>query len=364
MTLTEFFNSDELELPTSWDTYPGSFERFVAEIFANYQTQLSAINSTDYLSDRVRQESTVAATLCVELQKCLSEYLLGHPPKAYGVLSQVLRTVETCFKAMYTLTDVSPALTHLYRIRTHTRPTLAPTEVFHVPFQLRHNVATFRYSIPGLPCLYLGGSAYVCWEECGRPPLQTVHLARFQPAPGCTIQLLDFGWRPAQMAALIASGNYRTQLSRPSAASDLVTAHALCWPLLAACSVRVRHQGAHFKPEYILPQLILQWLTSETKIDGVRYFTTKTSRYFNDPVSVANFAFPVRTSQPAGFCTHLASRFVVGNPVCWPTVSGTAPAVGATPHTNFTLNTPTTQYNQTDLGRLQHCAAGLACSPI
>lgn len=166
------------------------------------------------------------------------------------------------------------------------------------------------------------------------------------------------------MAALIDGGHYRGQLSGPSVVSDLVVAHALCWPLLAACSIRVRHQNAHFKPEYILPQLVLQWLTNETLIDGVRYFTTKTSQYFSDPVSVANFAFPVRTSKPTGFCTLLASKFVLGNPVCWPTVRGTTPPVGTTPHTNFTLNTPTTQYNQTELGRLQHCAASSTCSPI
>lgn len=360
--LISFFNSSELELPGSWDTYLGSFEQFIGEMFSNYQTKLNAIAAVDYLSNRVRTESTVAATLCVALEKCLSEYLLGHPPKAYGVLSRALLTVRNCFKAMYTLTDVSPELTHLYRIRKDTRPALSQNELFHVPFELQHKVAACRYSIPGLPCLYLGGSAYVCWEECGQPVLDEVHLARFRAAP--TIQLLDFGWRPAQMAAMLYSGNYRRQLSGSSPVSDLVVAHALCWPLLAICSIRVKHQGAPFKPEYIIPQLVLQWLTSETAIDGVRYFTTKTSQYFSDPVSVANFAFPVRTSQPRGFCSRLASKFELSNPVYWPLVSGTAPTFGTTPHTNFTLNTPPIQYNQTELGRLQHCAAALVYSRI
>jgi hypothetical protein len=364
MDLIDFFNSDELELPGSWDTYHGSFEQFIAEIFANYQTNLTALTGTDFLTNRVRQESAVATSLCGELKTCFEEYLLGHPPKAYGALSQVLRVIEPCFKAMYTVNNVAGALTHLYRIRSDRRSTLSPKEVFHVPFEARHLVATFRYSIPGLPCLYLGGSAYVCWEECGRPALDSVHLSRFQPASSCTLQLLDFGWRPAQMAALIASGRYQQQLSKASDLSDLVVAHALCWPLLAACSIKVRHPGAPFKPEYIIPQLILQWLTNETTIDGVRYFTTKASRYFDDPVTVANFAFPVRRTKPSGYCDHLATRFELSNPVCWPTVGPTAPAVGSAPHTNFTINTTTTHFNQTELGRLQHCAAALPCNPI
>lgn len=166
------------------------------------------------------------------------------------------------------------------------------------------------------------------------------------------------------MAAMIASRRYQAQLSGPSPASDLVVARALCWPLVAASSVRVRHRDGHFKAEYIVPQLLLQWLTAETTIDGIRYFSTKTAQYFNDPASVANFAFPVRTSNPTGFCRHLASRFEMGNPVCWPVVRAIAPPVGSTPHTNFTLNTPTTQYNQTELGRLQHCAADSPCASI
>jgi hypothetical protein len=364
MNLIDFFNSAELELPGSWDTYPGSFEQFIAEIFAKYQTNLSALSGTDYLTERVCNESAVATSLCVGLNTCFEEYLLGHPPKAYGTLAQLLRSIEPAFKAMYTVNNVAGALTHIYRIRSDRRSTLSPKEVFHVPFESRHLVATFRYSIPGLPCLYLGGSAYVCWEECGRPALDSVHLSRFQPASTCTLHLLDFGWRPAQMAALIDSGQYRSQLSGPSAVSDLVVAHALCWPLLAACSIKVRHPAANFKPEYIIPQLVLQWLTNETQIDGVRYFTTKASRYFNDPMTVANFAFPVRTTKPSGYCDHLASRFELSNPVCWPTVGPTAPAVGSAPHTNFTINTPTTHFNQTELGRLQHCAAALPCNSI
>lgn len=365
MDLIDFFNSAELELPGTWDTYPGSFEQFIDELFNNYQTNLTALTGTDYLTDRVLTESfTVAPSLCDGLKTCFLEYLLGHPPNAYETLKLLLNSIKHCFSAMYSIDDVAGALTHLYRMRSDKRSALSQQEVFHVPFESRHLVATYRYSIPGLPCLYLGGSAYVCWEECGRPALDSVHLSRFQPASGCTLQLLDFGWRPAQMAALIDCGKYQEQLSRRSNVSDLVVAHALCWPLVAACSIKVRHPTANFKPEYIIPQLVLQWLTNETEIDGVRYFTTKASRYFDDPMTVANFAFPVRTTKPSGYCDHLASRFELSNPVYWPTVGPTAPAVGSAPHTNFTINTTTTHFNQTDLGRLQHCAATLPCTAI
>ena len=42
-------------------------------------------------------------------------------------------------------------------------------EMLHIPFNKRHIVKSERFSIPGLPCLYLGNSSYACWVEMGCP---------------------------------------------------------------------------------------------------------------------------------------------------------------------------------------------------
>ena len=42
-------------------------------------------------------------------------------------------------------------------------------EMFHIKYELRGKVQTQRCSFPGLPCLYLGCSSYVCWLELNRP---------------------------------------------------------------------------------------------------------------------------------------------------------------------------------------------------
>ena len=42
-------------------------------------------------------------------------------------------------------------------------------EMLHIPFSKRSLVKSGRFSIPGLPCLYLGTTSYVCWLELGRP---------------------------------------------------------------------------------------------------------------------------------------------------------------------------------------------------
>lgn len=42
-------------------------------------------------------------------------------------------------------------------------------DMLHIPFNKRHIVKSERFSIPGLPCLYLGNSSYACWVEMGCP---------------------------------------------------------------------------------------------------------------------------------------------------------------------------------------------------
>lgn len=54
-------------------------------------------------------------------------------------------------------------------------------------------------------------------------------------------------------------------------------------PVIMACSVKVDEEKAEkaiFKEEYIIPQLITQWLiTSDRYFDGILYFSIKTGTY-------------------------------------------------------------------------------------
>lgn len=43
------------------------------------------------------------------------------------------------------------------------------------------------------------------------------------------------------------------------------------YPLRAACSIVVEHPGSRFIEEYIMPQLLLQWVLNDEDFDGIRY---------------------------------------------------------------------------------------------
>jgi hypothetical protein len=161
MDLIELLDSDVLVLPKSQDAFSGSFDQFVADMLDAYLVMLGKITATDYLSGNVVAGASSAIMLCDAIKRCLAEYLLGHPAKAYGILAAALNKVRAHLDNMCTV-NIAKQMSHLYRMRSDLRNSLTPPELFHVCFELRHLVATARYSIPGLPCLYLGGSAYLC----------------------------------------------------------------------------------------------------------------------------------------------------------------------------------------------------------
>jgi hypothetical protein len=159
MDLIELLDSDVLVLPKSQDAFSGSFDQFVADMLDAYLVMLGKITATDYLSGNVVAGASSAIMLCDAIKRCLAEYLLGHPAKAYGILAAALNKVRAHLDNMCTV-NIAKQMSHLYRMRSDLRNSLTPPELFHVCFELRHLVATARYSIPGLPCLYLGGLSF------------------------------------------------------------------------------------------------------------------------------------------------------------------------------------------------------------
>lgn len=177
-----------------------------------------------------------------------------------------------------------------------------------MPFDLRHKISTYRYSIPGYPCLYLGGSLYVCWEELNKPDFSKLYLSAYKIDD--TIRVLNFGYRPAEIAVIIENmSQHMTKVLE-----NFCEAYMILWPLIAACSIRVLIDGP-FKVEYIIPQLLLQWISNErSEIDGIRYFSTKVVDYPNNPKINCNFAFPVKSDSRHGFCAKMKAGFKLTEP--------------------------------------------------
>jgi hypothetical protein len=74
-----------------------------------------------------------------------------------------------------------PINTNFYRLRNlQSNYSVKRADLFHVPFEERGKVGSQRYSIPGLPCLYISNSVYLAWEELERLPISSLHLCRIK----------------------------------------------------------------------------------------------------------------------------------------------------------------------------------------
>ena len=139
----------------------------------------------------------------------------GNHFNAYVELDKILNTdFKTFIDKLKSKPDVSGNIGNLYRFHPSKKPLKERKDLFHVPFQNRHLISTNRYSIVGIPCLYLAGSTYLCWEEMGRTPLDDVYASRFQINKEETLQVLNLGYRHAYFASFFdyvqINNNYET----------------------------------------------------------------------------------------------------------------------------------------------------------
>lgn len=148
-----------------------------------------------------------------------------------------------------TICTIKPDQQAYYRTRSNDKPLTYAREMFHTPFELRGLVKTARFSVLGFPSLYLTKNLFTAWEETRRSNIETLYASRLQLLH--PISLVDLRLR--------RSFNDIKKEDREVAARQYL--HTI--PLIIACSLKVKRDTDAFKPEYILPQLLLHAIIDE-----------------------------------------------------------------------------------------------------
>jgi hypothetical protein len=299
MDIANFFKHDNLALPLKNRNANQTFIQFYLESVKLYfnefeKLKLQESEKCDFIRrDIIRKEISIRR-LFAAILKAIMCTLNGHPAIAYNHFKEGLKFVHEDIDNLTLLSRSDLNMNQLYRIRTieSHEDVIKPTGMLHVPYHLRHLVKPQRYSLPGVPCLYLGGSLYVCWEELKRPKFENIYFARFS-ARQEKLCLLDFGYKPKAVGDLISS--LFRECCEDSPLHLFTVANAVCWPLLTACSIRPIHKEAPFYHEYIIPQLLLQWITANDnpfKFHGIRYFSVASNSICQNPSMLCNYVFP------------------------------------------------------------------------
>jgi len=193
--------------------------------------------------------------------------------------------------------------------------------MFHIGFSNRGIVKTQRYSVPGYPCLYMGEHIYGCWVELGKPNLSDCLISKLKNEK--PFYVLDLSIPKPEAWEITDKKKLRSLM--------------LTFPLIIASSFKQFDTKAYFKPEYIVPQLLLQYVkelafehnkkvASKDKkvVYGIKYTSvhipkegeeTELEKRLKGDNLFCNYVVPVVDIKNE-LCTKLADIFKISEPIC------------------------------------------------
>lgn len=236
---------------------------------------------------------------CHYMNRIVKSYYQGRHSTAFTQLKNVLKSNSDLYWTVVSAGDL------FYRMRSFDkRKGLSRKDLFHIPICKRRIVKTQRYSAPGYPCLYLGKSIYGCWEEMHRPDTESTLISCFKSQD--EIRLLDL--RIPTLAEFFQETERYLQL----------------FPFIIACGIPVRNSEDVFKPEYIIPQLILEWVidnryNNSDALAGVYYTSANRNEdFYRLDHEWDNIAIPVQDAlSEQEFCPNLKKLFWCTKPTCY-----------------------------------------------
>ncbi len=278
------------------------YTSFIDKVLTDYIQTLILCNVDDYILNRVNRFNKYINII-------LSEYCCGRHNLAYEIFKEALLA---CIDIEVFIKDMSNNSV-LYRGRKKKNKKYSKQEMFHIPFESRYIVSTQRYSFPGLPCLYLGSSSEICATELNEN-ITNLAIARliYHENLG-KHKILDL----TSLFFDYFAGIYETCIEK----------FLINLPLVLVCSTYIDYEKedeAKFKKEYILPQLLLEYIINESilkenKVIGIKYFSVKENflEYFEkgdfyNMQKICNYVFPTMDAKNSeGYCTQLNKLFEV-----------------------------------------------------
>ena len=305
-TLLNIFKNEKLKLPLVYKNGGSDIIQLLQDTFLELSDEIG--KPENYLIVR-RGNFDKINSYSAKIITTVNYWFQGH-------ISEARKTFDTHLKQNLLQLPQRKVLADgiFYRVRTsEEHKILDRKSLFHIPFNLRNKVSTQRFSIPGFPCLYLGNSTYICWEELNRPQFHDIQAAKLKNTKEISLCNLSYEQYDLQ------------KLDPAKITDDEAIKLLLAYPIIAACSIQVpqNRQFDPFKAEYIIPQIVLQTLMEEkdTGTIGVVYASTKIHRNKSESKgSFENFVLPTTSAvRPSGYCTNLTGLFDMTSAVAgWP----------------------------------------------
>lgn len=269
----DIFKNEKFKIPIRFKT--DDIEKEVRLLLDAYKSELSALGVDEDICGRID-------TFNKYCSKIYNNYFRGWHSSAFENFKKAIKVLDI---ENNEIIKVPLGKDVLFRGRTNDSYQMFKfDDMVHIPLNRRYLVQTQRFSFPGLPCFYAGASVYSCWNELNKPTIDSFQVASFVPENTITNKVV-------------------LDLSRiPTENMEKDNSYYLYWPLLALCSIKVKHETAPFKPEYIFPQYLLEYIQSKNRqeIIGIKYASIKVLEVAEKQReenwhTYVNYVFPVQT---------------------------------------------------------------------
>lgn len=341
-TFKNVLNDKALYLPIRWNG--SDFASTLDNLFNHYITQIELLSNEKNYPNHIYVNIKDIKRVCGLLIRAVNHYLNGFPSKAYSSFERAMlilmdKPLKIYQKSVMEQFENSGAPykndddLKLFRVvSVDDNKPYSRARVFHTPYNLRSKVSTSRYSIAGYPSLYLGTTLALCCEEIHINPHQNFALAsvfkleKTLEYTNTNIRVIELAVKPQDFLNIeYGNESYGRRISKSLLENRSIRSAYLLWyPLTASCSYIRVNKNDPFAAEYIIPQLLMQWVRNEIgsnksdeydQLVGIRYFSCASKKASNMGF---NYVFPTSGQQKSAdlpYCSVLAKAFRLTNPV-------------------------------------------------
>lgn len=300
-----------------------SMEEYLLKLYQNYLRDIESacdISCNPTLGEETCRQVRSKIDLIQELSESIVETVrkceAGDTDEGKIILFEALNKIKEELTVRYTGEDREETY---YRIRKQVvgkEFELKREELFHIPNTIKENVAPMRFSIAEYPCLYLSSQYELCWYECRKPERFAISAFDIPQDRNNTEKVVDIGEKMIPLASSFFCQFYNKRNSPEllKKLRDYLTKQLVIYPLKAACSVIVEDCDCKIKPEYFVPQLLMQWLLQDDEFDGIRY-ETATDYPEAQAAGGHNLVFVSKNFDADGYAENLRGRIRVTTPV-------------------------------------------------
>lgn len=288
------------------------YEEYIKSLYrAVNQTSEIFLQNSCY--DSLRKRIPIIKELCDDIIQVLSLYDSADMIALYKHFDDMMEKFKECLFVDKINSSRILDYGQMFRIREGNMQ-FQRNDLFHIPMNKRQFIKSYRYSMPGYPCIYLSTGVELCWFECGMPKKFNYSLFQFNLIGGKTVRLINFRENPVLFVSGLTTAYYNYKDDRDKIDEHIIK-YLTTHPLRVACSIQAYEKHCSFIEEYIIPQLLLLWVRKNDEFDGIAY-TSCTSIEAAHEWNYFNIVFPAKDIDVKnGYCKKLSKIFKTTEPV-------------------------------------------------